>query len=123
VNPISVHFAIHRFSEVTEMKVRDLSFIAIVVLVVGGTQALSRFNRPPALPEDLSHRVMRGDVRAQCLLCHQSGAMLALEQRARHPAKWRDARFDCLLCHISLKRIEPSGQAATRATTSAPPPD
>jgi hypothetical protein len=98
------------------MKVRDLSFIAIVVFVVIGTQALTRVNRPPAMPEDLSHQGTSRNVRAQCLLCHQSGTMLALERRARHPAKWRDARFDCLLCHLSSNRIEPNVQPATRTT-------
>jgi hypothetical protein len=99
------------------MKVRDLSFIAIVVFVVVGTQALSRVNRPLAMPEDLSHQGRGRGVRAQCLLCHQSGAMLALERGARHPAKWRDARFDCLLCHLSSNWIERNVQPATRATT------
>jgi hypothetical protein len=90
------------------MKVRDLSFVTIVVFVIGGTQALSRLNRPPAMPGDLSHQGMSREVRAQCLGCHQFGAMLALERRARHPAKWRDARFDCLLCHLSSKQMEPN---------------
>jgi hypothetical protein len=97
------------------MKFRDLSFIATVVFVVFGTQALSRVNRPPAMPEDHSHRERGRDIRTQCLLCHHSGAMLAMERRARHPAKWRDPRFDCMVCHHSPNWIERNVQPATQA--------
>jgi len=82
------------------MKFRDLSFIGMVVVVVGGLQTLSFVNKPPAMPEDLHHTTVSRDVRAQCLQCHQAQTLLALERANRHPAKWRDARSDCLLCHI-----------------------
>lgn len=86
------------------MKLRDLSFIGLIVLVIGGLQTLSFVNKPPAMPKDIHHKAAG---RAQCLRCHQAEAMTALEQAKRHPAQWRDARSNCLLCHIpagSVKR-------------------
>jgi nitrate reductase cytochrome c-type subunit len=91
------------------MKLRDFSFIGMVVLVVSGLQTLSLVNKPPAMPKDIHHVTVSRDARAQCLRCHRAEAMLALEQRNRHPEKWRDARSDCLLCHI------PAGGAKRKA--------
>lgn len=84
------------------MKLRDLSFIGMVVLVIGGLQTLSFVNKPPAMPKDIHHMKSSRDASAQCLRCHQAGSMLALEHASKHPAKWRDARSDCLLCHIPV---------------------
>lgn len=87
------------------MKFRDLSFIGIVVVVVGGLQTLSFVNKPPTMPEDLHHTTVSRDVRAQCLRCHQAQTLLALEQANKHPVKWRDTRSDCLLCHIPASDV------------------
>jgi hypothetical protein len=103
------------------MKLRDLSFIGMVVLVIGGLQTLSFVNKPPAMPKDIHHTTVRRAARAQCLQCHQAEAMLALEQANRHPAKWRDARSDCLLCHLQasgVKRKAEPGAARTLAPFS-----
>jgi len=82
------------------MKLRDLSFISILVVVVGGIELLSFVNKPPATPDDRPHTTVSRDARAQCLQCHQPETMWASEQAGRHPIKWRDARFACLLCHV-----------------------
>jgi nitrate reductase cytochrome c-type subunit len=83
------------------MKLRDLSFIAIVVLVTGATQMLSRVNKPSAMPEDLAHRTIGKDVRGNCSPCHELEIMLV--SNGKHFAKWRDSRFDCTVCHTPLK--------------------
>jgi nitrate/TMAO reductase-like tetraheme cytochrome c subunit len=82
------------------MKLRDLSFIGMVVLVIAGLQTLSFVNKPPVMPKDVHHAMAGRNAREQCLLCHRPEALLALERANRHPQKWRDARSDCLLCHI-----------------------
>ena|SRR5688572_2206557 len=82
------------------MKLRDLSFIGMVALVIGGLQTLSLVNKPPVMPKDIHHTTLGRDPRAQCLLCHHAEALLTLERANRHPAKWRDTRSNCLLCHI-----------------------
>jgi nitrate/TMAO reductase-like tetraheme cytochrome c subunit len=82
------------------MKLRDLSFIGMVALVIGGLQTLSFVNKPPSMPKDIHHTIAGRNARAHCLFCHQPEALLELEQANRHPRKWRDARSDCLLCHI-----------------------
>jgi nitrate reductase cytochrome c-type subunit len=91
------------------MKLRDFSFIGMVVLVIGGLQTLSFVNRPPAMPKNIHHATVSRDARVQCLRCHQAESLLVLEQANRHPAKWRDVRSDCLLCHI------PAGGAKRKA--------
>jgi nitrate reductase cytochrome c-type subunit len=93
------------------MKLRDLSFIGLIVLVIAGLQTLSFVNKPPEMPKDNHHTVAGRDASAQCLRCHQSESMAALEQAKRHPAKWRDAGSNCLLCHI------PAGRANWKAET------
>jgi nitrate reductase cytochrome c-type subunit len=93
------------------MKLRDLSFIGLIVLVIGGLQTLSFVNKPPEMPTDIHHTVAGRDTGAQCVRCHQAEAMTALEQAKRHPAQWRDARSNCLLCHI------PAGGAKREAET------
>jgi len=82
------------------MKFRDLSFIGIVVFVVGGLWILSLGNKPATMPKDSHHTTVSRGAREQCLRCHQAQTLLALERMNRHPAKWRDARSDCLHCHM-----------------------
>jgi nitrate reductase cytochrome c-type subunit len=93
------------------MKLRDLSFIGLIVLVIGGLQTLSFVNKPPAMPKDSRHMAAGRDASVQCLRCHQAEAMTALEQADRHPGQWRDARANCLLCHV------PAGGAKWEAET------
>jgi nitrate reductase cytochrome c-type subunit len=85
------------------MKLRDLAFVGMVVLVISGLQTLSFVNKPPAMPKDIHHTTASRDSSAQCLRCHQREA---LERMNRHPAKWRDARSDCLLCHIPAGAVK-----------------
>ncbi len=96
------------------MKFRDLSFIGMVMLVVGGVQTLSFVNKPPAMPKDLRHTTASHDVRAQCLRCHQTQTLLALERANKHPVKWRDALSDCLLCHIPASGVRREAGSAQK---------
>lgn len=87
------------------MKYRDLSFIAIILFVVGGTQLLARVNKPPEMPRDFPHSVVSRNVREQCLRCHerQSGQSVTaiFDAPHRQPKQWRASKLDCLLCHRS----------------------
>ncbi|MDX2032424.1 MAG: hypothetical protein SF339_17245 [Blastocatellia bacterium] len=82
------------------MKSRDLIFLLIVVVVVGGLYFLSTRNKAKPLsttvPEHLTTKA-----REDCLKCHQPEALANLERQHKHPGKWRDARVSCLLCHTS----------------------
>ncbi len=81
-----------------KLKSRDLIFIAIVVVVVGGLWWLSTRNKakamPPNPPEHLTVRA-----RKDCLECHKPATFEELELQHKHPGKWRDERVSCLLCH------------------------
>jgi hypothetical protein len=55
-----------------EMKFRDLSFIAMVAIVVIGSQALSIVNKAPTMPKDIHHATACHYARLQCLGCHQA---------------------------------------------------
>ena len=94
------------------MKLRDFSFVGLIVLVIVGLQTLSFVNKPPEMPKDIHHTAAGRDADAKCLRCHQSESMTALEQAKRHPAQWRDSRSNCLLCHI------PEGGAKRKAETT-----
>ena len=82
-----------------QIKPRDVLFVGIVVVVVGGLSLLSKCSgRVPALaampPE---HQTAR--VREDCLKCHVPEKMSELETARKHPLKWRDAKINCLQCH------------------------
>jgi hypothetical protein len=79
------------------MKSRDLVFILIVVVVVGGLYYLSTRNRAMAMPAIPEHATVRA--REECLKCHSPAHFEELERQHKHPGKWRDARVSCLLCH------------------------
>jgi hypothetical protein len=80
------------------MKARDLVFIAIVLVAVGGLYYLSTKGKvrpmPPNPPEHLTAKT-----REDCLKCHSSQTLAALEQAHKHPGKWRDEKVSCLRCH------------------------
>jgi hypothetical protein len=90
------------------MKSRDLVFIAIVLLVVGGLYYLSTKNKakamPPNPPEHLTVKA-----RTDCLKCHLPERFAELERQHKHPGKWRDERVSCTFCHK-----EPAGASAAR---------
>ena len=81
-----------------KMKSRDLIFIAIVVLVVGGLWWLSTRNRAkamrPAPPEHLTAKL-----RDECLKCHLPEKLAEMELQNKHPGKWRDPNVECTRCH------------------------
>jgi FtsZ-interacting cell division protein ZipA len=81
-----------------KMKSRDLIFIAIVVIVVGGLWWLSTRNKAKAMrptpPEHLTAKL-----RDECLKCHLPETLNEMELRHKHPGKWRDARVECTRCH------------------------
>jgi FtsZ-interacting cell division protein ZipA len=81
-----------------KMKSRDLIFIAIVILVVGGLWWLSTRNKAKALqptpPEHLTAKL-----RDDCLKCHLPETLAQMELQHKHPNKWRDERVECTRCH------------------------
>jgi len=81
-----------------KMKSRDLIFIAIVVLVVGGLWWLSTRNKAkamsPAPPEHLTAKL-----RDECLKCHLPEKLAEMELQHKHPGKWRDPKVECTRCH------------------------
>jgi hypothetical protein len=81
-----------------KLKPRDLIFIAIVILVVGGLWWLSTRNKAKAMrptpPEHLTTRL-----RVECLKCHLPEKLAEMELQHKHPGKWRDARVECTRCH------------------------
>jgi hypothetical protein len=80
------------------MKSRDLIFIAIVVLVVGGLYYLSTRNKAKAMsPKVAEHFTVTA--RDGCFICHAREKFVELERHHKHPGKWRDERVSCLLCH------------------------
>jgi hypothetical protein len=81
------------------MKARDLVFVAIVVVVVGGLFLLSRSGRVKPLPANPQH--LNAKTRGDCLACHLPQTLASLEQAHKHPGKWRDERVSCLQCHTA----------------------
>lgn len=83
-----------------QIKPRDMLFVGIVVVVVGGLYFLSTQGRvPPDLatnpPEHLTAKT-----REDCLKCHVPEKMSALELPPhKHPLKWSDPKTSCLQCH------------------------
>jgi uncharacterized paraquat-inducible protein A len=80
------------------MKSRDMIFIAIVILVVGGLWLLSTRNNAKAMrpntPEHLTARF-----RGECLKCHTPETLENMELHHKHPNKWRDESVECTRCH------------------------
>jgi hypothetical protein len=90
------------------MKSRDLIFLAIVLLVVGGLYYLSTRNKArPMPPTPAEHLTVKA--RADCLKCHLPETFVELERQHKHPGKWRDERVSCLFCHKA-----PPGATAAR---------
>ncbi len=79
------------------MKPRDLLFVLIVVVVIGGLYFLSTRNKAKAMPAIAQH--LNVLAREDCLKCHLPAKFEDLERQHKHPGKWRDARVSCLLCH------------------------
>ena len=82
------------------MKSRDLIFLLIVVVVVGGLYLLSTRNKAKPLSANIPEHLTT-TAREDCLKCHQPEVLADLERQHKHPGKWRDARVSCLLCHTS----------------------
>ena len=100
-----------------KFKARDLVFVAIVVVAVGGLWLLSRkSSRIPAMPVNEAHREAK--TREQCLACHTPPQMTALMDAHKHPGKWRDQRVNCTQCHTS-----PASDASSLRLPAAPPPN
>jgi len=81
------------------MKTRDLLFIAIVLVAVGGLYYLSTKGRIKPMPANPAH--LTAKTRDECLVCHTAQQMLAAEQARKHPGKWRDERVSCVKCHTA----------------------
>jgi hypothetical protein len=79
------------------MKLRDLLFLAIVILVVGGLYYLSTRDKARPVPSTPPHLAARE--RGDCLVCHTPEKLGELELKHKHPGKWRDARVSCMRCH------------------------
>lgn len=76
---------------------RDLSFLLLVLAVVGGLYFLSTKTRIKTMPANANHQMTMS--RTECMQCHSAETLGALEQQHKHPGKWRDARVACTLCH------------------------
>jgi hypothetical protein len=80
------------------MKRRDLLFVLIVLVVVGGLYFLSTRGRAQPVPSTpVEH--LSSKTREDCLRCHVPEKMSALEVAGRHPGKWKDRRVSCFQCH------------------------
>lgn len=100
------------------MRSRDLIFVAIVLVVVGGLYYLSTKGKAHAVPANPPEH-LTAKTRADCIVCHTPEKFLVLEQAHRHPSKWRDERVSCFFCHKPLKQTarrdaigKPEAQAA-----------
>jgi hypothetical protein len=104
------------------VKPRDLIFLSIVVVSVGGLYFLStRAKVPPAMPANRPH--VEAVTRAQCLSCHPPAQMEALQQAHKHPSKWRDEKVNCLQCHKpppAKARLNSGRDAQPVAAASSP---
>jgi hypothetical protein len=97
------------------MKSRDLVFLAIVVVVVGGLYFLSTKNKAkPMSPNPPEHLTARA--REQCFTCHSRELFADLERQHKHPGKWSDERVSCLFCHTA-----PDGSRAVNRSGSENP--
>jgi hypothetical protein len=85
------------------MKARDLYFLAIVIFVVGGLYYLSTKGKGHPVPASPPEHLV-AKTREECMVCHTSDRLAALEQAHRHPGKWKDARVSCLQCHSPARK-------------------
>jgi hypothetical protein len=103
-----------------KLKSRDLIFIAIVAVVVGGLWFLSTRNKAKAMPPNPPEH-LTAKSRQECFQCHLPAKFAELELQHKHPGKWRDERVSCLLCHPAPPRATAQNfnslktQAATQA--------
>jgi hypothetical protein len=84
------------------MRSRDLIFVVIVVVVVGGLYFLSTKGKARAVPASPPEHIT-AKTRNECLVCHTPEKLGALESAHRHPGKWRDERVSCFRCHAEAK--------------------
>ena len=84
------------------MRSRDLIFVVIVVVVVGGLYYLSTKGKARAVPANPPEHIT-AKTRNECLVCHTPEKLGALEIAHRHPGKWRDERVSCFRCHAEAK--------------------
>jgi hypothetical protein len=84
------------------MRSRDLIFVVIVVVVVGGLYFLSTKGKARAVPASPPEHIT-AKTRNECLVCHTPEKLGALEIAHRHPGKWRDERVSCFRCHAEAK--------------------
>jgi hypothetical protein len=84
------------------MKARDLYFLAIVIVVVGGLYYLSTKGKGHPVPASPPEHLV-AKTREECMVCHTSERLAALEQAHRHPGKWKDARVSCFQCHRAAR--------------------
>lgn len=76
---------------------RDLSFLVVVLAVVGLLYYLSTKTKIKTMPGDPVHTATQ--TRQDCLKCHTAEKLGALEVQHKHPGKWKDERVACTLCH------------------------
>ncbi|HEU0183729.1 MAG TPA: hypothetical protein VFS27_00330 [Blastocatellia bacterium] len=80
------------------VKSRDLIFIAIIIIVVGGLAWLSTRNKAKAM-RATTPRHLTARERGECLECHTQEKLAELELQRKHPNKWRDEAVQCTICH------------------------
>lgn len=82
-----------------QIKPRDVLFVGIIIVVVGGLFLLSKCSGhvPDLAATPPEHQTAR--LREDCLKCHVPEKMGELEAARQHPLKWRDAKVNCLQCH------------------------
>jgi hypothetical protein len=80
------------------MKLRDLLFVVIVVVVVGGLYFLSTRGKARPVPVNPAAH-LTAKTREDCLSCHTPEQLGNLELRHKHPGKWKDAKVSCFQCH------------------------
>ena len=80
------------------MKSRDLIFIAIIIIVVGGLAWLSTRNKAKAM-RATTPRHLTARERGECFECHTQEKLAEMELQHKHPNKWRDEKVKCTLCH------------------------
>jgi hypothetical protein len=99
------------------MKPRDLIFVGIVIVVVGGLYYLSTKNKAKAMSSRAEHMGVK--TREDCMKCHTPAKFEELERVHKHPGKWRDARVSCLLCHTTPDEQKARKTISTEASLLA----
>src|SRR5262245_26141446 len=80
------------------VKSRDLIFIAIIIVVVGGLALLSTRNKAKAM-RATTPRHLTARERGECFECHTKDILAEMERQHKHPNKWSDETVQCTLCH------------------------